>query len=94
METFRRVMAFGFGMALVGAVIASFVVPRTLAWYNEPAGSAQVLCDMGKVTRDTAHSLIMGQLVAAGIGLVLGLGGAGFFVARRRKKQGDAAPAQ
>lgn len=88
MELFRRVMTVGFGTALVGIVVASLTVPRWLSWYNQPsANGTQVLCDLAKVTQDTAHSLIMGQLIGGGVGAVLGIVGASVFAVWRRKKK-------
>jgi hypothetical protein len=68
--------------AIVGAVIASFVVPPALAWYTAPGGlpqgaQIQAVVQIPEVIRYATGRLIRGQLIGgligAGVGLVLGI---------------------
>jgi hypothetical protein len=62
--------------ALVGVVVASFVVPPLLSWYNAPgkitsSGQVQTLCNLPELIRYTSSRLIRGQLIGAAVGAVL-----------------------
>ena len=78
--------------AIVGAVIASFVVPPALAWYSSPGGlpkgaEVQAVVQIPEVIRYATSHLLRGQAIGAAIGAAVGLG-AGIFVhspARRRQ---------
>lgn len=64
--------------ALLGIVVASYVVPPALSWYSEPAGlpngaQIQALVQIPEVIRYSTSRLIYWQTVGAGIGAVLGL---------------------
>ena len=64
--------------ALVGMVAASFVVPPSLAWYNEPGAinagkQVETLCNIPELIRYTSSRLLRGQLIGAIIGALLGL---------------------
>ena len=64
--------------AIVGAVIASFVVPPALAWYSSPGGlpqgaQIQAVVQIPEVIRYATSHLIRGQLIGAAIGAALGL---------------------
>jgi hypothetical protein len=64
--------------AIVGAVVASFVVPPALAWYASPGGlpqgaQIQAIVQISEVIRYTTSRLIRGQLIGAAIGGALGL---------------------
>jgi len=64
--------------AVVGAVIASFVVPPFLAWYNEPGAinagkQVETLCNIPELIRYTSSRLLRGQLIGAFIGAMVGL---------------------
>jgi hypothetical protein len=64
--------------ALVGIVVASFVVPPALAWYTAPGGlpqgaQIQALVQIPEVIRYATERLIHGQMIGAGIGAVIGL---------------------
>ena len=64
--------------ALVGAAIASLIVPPALAWYSSPGGlpqgaQIQAVVQISEVIRYSTSRLIRGQLIGAGIGAALGL---------------------
>jgi hypothetical protein len=64
--------------ALLGAVIASFVVPPALAWYTSPGGlpqgaQIQAVVQIPEVIRYATSRLIRGQMIGAGIGAMVGL---------------------
>jgi hypothetical protein len=64
--------------ALIGALIASFVVPPALAWYTSPGGlpagaQIQAVVQIPEVIRYATGRLIRGQLIGAGIGATGGL---------------------
>jgi hypothetical protein len=77
--------------ALLGVVVASFVVPPMLSWYNEAGylsknGQPAAMVNLPDVVRYTTTRLIRGQAIGGGIGAVL------FFVlglafgGRRRRR--------
>lgn len=62
--------------AFVGGVIASFVVPPVLAWYNETGkisstSQVQTLCNLPELIRYTSSRLLRGQLIGAAIGALV-----------------------
>jgi hypothetical protein len=64
--------------ALIGVVVASYVVPPALAWYTSPGGLPQgsqipAVVQIPEVIRYATSRLIRGQLIGAGIGAVAGL---------------------
>jgi hypothetical protein len=64
--------------AIVGAVIASYVVPPALAWYTAPGGlpegaQIQAVVQIPEVIRYATGKLIRGQLIGAAIGATVGL---------------------
>lgn len=76
--------------AFVGGVIASFVVPPVLAWYNETgkissASQVQTLCNLPELIRYTSARLLRGQLIGAAIGALVFLY-PGFLAARRAEE--------
>jgi hypothetical protein len=63
---------------IVGAAIASFVVPPALAWYTAPGGlpagaQIQAVVQIPEVIRYATGRLIRGQLIGAAIGAAVGL---------------------
>jgi hypothetical protein len=75
--------------ALIGVVVASFVVPPALAWYTAPGGlpqgtQIQALVQIPEVIKYATGRLIHGQLIGAGIGAVVGLIGGLIFNHRTR----------
>ena len=84
----RRILAFMLAGAILGAVVASFVVPPLLSWYNEPGAIApgrqvETLCNLPELIRYASKRLLIGQLVGAVIGALIFLF-PGLAVARRR----------
>jgi hypothetical protein len=64
--------------AIVGAVIASYVVPPALAWYTAPGGlpegaQIQAIVQIPEVIRYSTGRLIRGQLIGGAIGATVGL---------------------
>src|SRR4249920_1998382 len=64
--------------AIIGVVIASFVVPPALSWYTTPGGlpggaQVQAVVQIPEVIRYATTSLIRGQLIGGGIGAAVGL---------------------
>jgi hypothetical protein len=73
--------------ALIGAAIASVIVPPALAWYSSPGGlpqgaQIQALVEISEVIRYSTSRLIRGQLIGGAIGAALGLA-VGIFVSVR-----------
>jgi hypothetical protein len=76
--------------AVVGAVVASFIVPPVLAWYNEPGQISpnkpvETLCNLPDLIRYTSKRLLWGQLIGAAMGALIFLF-PGMAVARRRRE--------
>jgi hypothetical protein len=64
--------------ALIGVVVASFIVPPALAWYTAPGGlpqgtQIQALVQIPEVIRYATGRLLHGQLIGGAIGAGLGL---------------------
>jgi hypothetical protein len=64
--------------AIIGAVIASYVVPPALAWYTAPGGlpegaQIQAIVQIPEVIRYSTGRLIRGQLIGGAIGATIGL---------------------
>ena len=81
--------------ALIGAAIASFVVPPALAWYTSPGGlpqgaQIQAVVQIPEVIRYATTGLIRGQLIGAAIGGAIGLV-LGIVFGRRAGARGRAA---
>src|SRR5215467_5503263 len=75
---------------LIGAVIASWIVPPALAWYTTPGGlprgaEVQAVVQISEVIRYSTSRLLRGQLIGGGIGAVLGLVCGMFFGVRSRQ---------
>ena len=84
----KTVLVFMMIGAIVGAVVASFVVPPLLSWYNEPGAittgkQVETLCNLPELIRYTSTRLLRGQLIGAGIGALLFLFPGIFLVPRR-----------
>ncbi len=77
--------------ALLGVVIASYVVPPALTWYSEPGGvpggsGVQSLVQIPEVMKFTTAKLLRGQFIGGVIGAALGLALAITMSVRRRRE--------
>ncbi|MEQ1729936.1 MAG: hypothetical protein ABL982_16345 [Vicinamibacterales bacterium] len=64
--------------AVLGAIVASFIVPPMLSWYTAPGGlpqgaSIQAVVQIPEVIRYATTRLLWGQAIGGGIGAALGL---------------------
>jgi hypothetical protein len=64
--------------ALLGVLVASWVVPPALSWYSTPGGlpqgaEVQAVVQISEVIRYSTSRLIRWQLIAAGMGAAAGL---------------------
>ena len=81
--------------AVLGVVVASFIVPPLLSWYNEPGAIAplgkdvQTLCNLPQLIRYTSNRLLVGQLIGAGIGAIVAFF-PGLSLVRRRARHAAA----
>jgi len=74
--------------AIVGAAVASFIVPPMLSWYTEPGGlpkgaQIQAVVQIPEVVRYVTSRLLWGQAIGGVIGAILGLM-ASFMFGRKR----------
>ncbi len=75
--------------ALLGIVLASYLVPPALSWYTEPGGlphgaPVQSLVQVPDVIKYATGRLIRGQMIGAAIGAVAGLA-LGITIAVKRR---------
>jgi hypothetical protein len=64
--------------ALLGVVVASYIVPPALSWYSSPGGlpagaQIQAVVQIPEVIRYATTKLMRGQLIGGGIGAAVGL---------------------
>src|SRR5205814_5445153 len=78
--------------ALLGAIVASFIVPPALAWYTSPGGlpqgaQIQAVVQIPEVIRYATSHLLRGQAIGAAIGAALGAGISIFMSVPHRRQQ-------
>ena len=76
--------------ALMGAAVASVVVPPAISWYATPGGmpkgaEVQVIAHMPEIIHYATSKLITGQAIGAGIGAIVCFGFSIFLASKRRK---------
>jgi len=64
--------------AIIGAVVASIIVPPMLSWYTEPGGlpkgaQIQAVVQIPEVVRYVTSRLLWGQAIGGVMGAILGL---------------------
>ena len=94
----KTVLVYMMVGAILGVIVASFVVPPVLAWYNEPGQISpgkpvETLCNLPDLIRYASRRLLWGQLIGAGVGAVVFLFPGVFAMQRRRRQAEAAAPA-
>ena len=72
----RTVLVFMLVGAIVGAIVASFIVPPVLAWYNAPGAispgkQVETLCNLPDLIRYTSKRLLLGQAIGAVVGAIV-----------------------
>ena len=99
MAATKTVLVFMLIGAVLGAAVASFLVPPILSWYNEPGAIApsaedvQTLCNLPQLIRYTSNRLLVGQLIGASVGAVVAIFPGLAVVRRRARVVAVAAPA-
>jgi len=88
----KTTVIFVLAGALLGAVIASFIVPPALAWYSSPGGlpqgaQIQAVVQIPEVIRYATSHLIQGQAIGGLIGGAVGLAIGIFAQAPARRRQ-------
>ena len=88
----KNTIIFALTGALIGAVIASFLVPPALAWYSSPGGlpqgaQIQAVVQIPEVIRYATSHLIRGQLIGAFIGALVGVAFGVFMHLPTRRRQ-------
>jgi len=83
----KTVLIFVLAGALLGVVVASYVVPPALSWYSAPGGlpegaQIQAIVQIPEVIRYATGKLMRGQMIGGVIGGILGLV-AGILLARK-----------
>jgi hypothetical protein len=83
--------------ALVGVIVASYIVPPALSWYSAPGGlpqgaQIQAVVQIPEVIRYATGKLLRWQTIGGGIGAALGLVG-GIMIVRRSRGRVSAAAA-
>ena len=87
-----KTLIFVLAGALLGAIIASVIVPPALAWYSSPGGlpqgaQIQAVVQIPEVIRYATSHLIRGQAIGAVIGAAIGLTLGIFAHAPARQRQ-------
>lgn len=87
----KTTVIFVLAGALLGVLVASWVVPPALAWYTTPGGlphgaEVQAVVQISEVIRYSMSRLLRGQLIGGGIGAVLGLISGIFLDMRSRRR--------
>ncbi|MBI3184444.1 MAG: hypothetical protein HYZ28_20100 [Myxococcales bacterium] len=92
MATFKRLLAFLLGGAILGAVVASLVAPGLISWYNTPGAMVPPGFDLSPFARQVTNALLRAQLIGAGVGAAAAAALA-VFVFRAKKKAEAPLPA-
>jgi hypothetical protein len=94
MNAFRTLLLWITSGGLTGALLSSLIAQYLVPKFNAPISGVYAQCDCASVTLGTAASMfhwtLIGLLVGAATGLVLGLIGA---MAREKKPDAPAKPA-
>ena len=83
----KTALIFMLAGALLGVVVASYVVPPALSWYSAPGGlpqgaQIQAIVQIPEIIRYATTKLMRGQVIGGVVGAMLGLV-AGILVVRK-----------
>ncbi|WP_426756562.1 hypothetical protein [Myxococcus sp. Y35] len=95
MNAAKTLLNFVLVGALLGVVVASWMGPNYLGWYNETPYATQTMCNLPEVIRKTSADLISYQVIGGGVGAALFLVLGVLFVRRthrRARPQADQTP--
>ena len=92
----KTTLIFVLAGCLIGAVVASWIVPPALAWYTTPGGlprgaEIQAVVQISEVIRYSTSRLIRGQMIGGAIGAAVGLA-IGILMDVRARRSPGAAP--
>ncbi len=73
METIKRFLIFILAGALTGGMLAAWVAPHFVAWYQTPGGSTPALCNCKELIHETANMLNQAQVIGVIGGAMFGL---------------------
>jgi hypothetical protein len=94
MNAFRTLLLWITSGGLAGGFVSSFIAQHLVPKFNAPISGVYAQCDCASVTLGTASSMfhwtLIGLLLGAATGLVLGIIGA---MAREKKPEVPAKPA-
>ncbi|OGQ79671.1 MAG: hypothetical protein A2289_17625 [Deltaproteobacteria bacterium RIFOXYA12_FULL_58_15] len=68
LATLKKLSVVALAGAIVGAIVASLIAPRFIAWYVSPGAAGQALCSCPELAASVASQLLQAQLVGALIG--------------------------
>jgi len=86
----KNIAIYALGGALLGVIVASFIVPPALAWYSAPGGlpkgaQIQAIVEIPEVIRYSTSRLLHGQVIGGIMGSGLGLAFGIFLHVRDRR---------
>jgi len=93
MVKFKTVLTFMLAGALLGNLVATFLAPSFMEWYNSTPLASQTMCNLPQVVRDVTGQLIRTQFIGSGIGAVVFLV-LGIVFMRTQAKRQKAVPPQ
>ena len=87
MDKLKTVLTFMLAGAFLGNLVATFIAPSIIEWYNSTELATQTMCNLPEVVNKVTSKLIRAQFIGSGIGavafLVLGI----LFVRAQARKQ-------
>jgi uncharacterized membrane protein YfcA len=92
MAKLKTVLTFMLAGAFLGNVVATFIAPQFMEWYNSTPLASQTMCNLPQVVHDVTSQLIRAQFIGSGIGAVLFLVLSIFFLRARARKQATPPP--
>jgi glycerol uptake facilitator-like aquaporin len=92
MAKLKSVLTFMLAGAFLGNLVATFVAPGFMEWYNSSSLATQTMCNLPEVIQKVTSQFIQAQFIGSGIGAVIFLVLGIVFVQARAKKQSAPPP--